>query len=202
MYGSNTKCYSLGNHLEDTELSMQPIYRCYMKYNPKWKHYDLTLKRQREILLQKGLGLKEYYVEEHIAHGLPQKNDLSIPNFGVYDLAQGCRGGYGLRNGNHPKKAICYWYFDLFDRDNKSLMELDTNKGDVLLTADFTTDFSSYGISPRLIAECCEGSRFYQRIYELSHTKMSVRDIAKKVSTENMSIRGNSVCVMKNYWGL
>ena len=39
-------------------------YRAYLKYFPKWKYYDLSLKKQRELIIQKGIGLSENEIEE------------------------------------------------------------------------------------------------------------------------------------------
>jgi len=41
--------------------------RCYLKHYPKWKHYDLSIDKQRELILNcEVLGCEEEYVEEVI----------------------------------------------------------------------------------------------------------------------------------------
>ena len=38
--------------------------RCYLKHCPKWKHYDLSIDKQRELIL----NCEEEYVEEVISY--------------------------------------------------------------------------------------------------------------------------------------
>jgi hypothetical protein len=43
--------------------------RCYLKHYPKWKHYDLSIDKQRELILNcEVLGCEEEYVEEVISY--------------------------------------------------------------------------------------------------------------------------------------
>ena len=43
--------------------------RCYLKHYPQWKHYDLSIDKQRELMLNcEVLGCEEEYVEEVISY--------------------------------------------------------------------------------------------------------------------------------------
>ena len=39
-------------------------YRAYLKYFPKWKYYELSLKKQRQLIIDNGIELPENEIEE------------------------------------------------------------------------------------------------------------------------------------------
>ena len=141
-------------------------YRAYLKYFPKWKYYDLSLKKQRELIIQKGIGLSENEIEEKFTHELPKKNPQDLRQSEVYDLMQGLSGIPNLKNESNTKKAICYWYIDLYDRQNINLLYEEYETSDLIVTADFVTDFSKYDCEPDdVVTENTKESKFYQQLF-------------------------------------
>ena len=63
-------------------------YRAYLKYFPKWKYYDLSLEKQREIIIQKCIGLSENEIEEKLTHELPKPKteDLQTSAYKLRDV--------------------------------------------------------------------------------------------------------------------
>jgi len=55
-------------------------YRAYLKYFPKWKYYDLSLKKQRELIIQKGIGLSENEIEEKFICQTGKKLEKNLYN--------------------------------------------------------------------------------------------------------------------------
>ena len=50
------------------------ILRCYLKHYSKWKHYDLSFDKQRELILNSELlDCHEEYVDEVIPYGVSRQ---------------------------------------------------------------------------------------------------------------------------------
>ena len=173
-------------------------YRAYLKYFPKWKYYDLSLKKQRELIIQKGIGLSENEIEEKFTHELPKPKTGDLQTSGVYDLQEGKRGTSTLRNENNTKKVICYWYIDLYDRQNINLLYEEYETSDLIVTADFVTDFSKYDCEPdNVVTVNTKESKFYQSIFELIRGGESLRSISDTVSNVDFKISHTQVGELK-----
>jgi hypothetical protein len=141
--------------------------------------------------------MNEEHIEERIIHDLPKLQVEGSRTTGAYGFPEGNKGNITLRNSDKPKYAICYWYIDFSERDNLPLISMDANKGDIILSADFTTDYARYGISPRIIDEDSSASRFYQEIFRRIRKGEKLRPIALAVSGDDYKIRHNQVGKMK-----
>ena len=172
-------------------------YRAYLKYFPKWKYYELSLKKQRQLIIQNGIELSESEIDEKFTHELPKPKTEELQTSGVYDLLEGKRGTSTLRNENNTKKVICYWYIDLLDRENLNLLYEEYETSDLIVTSDFVTDFSKYDCEPDyVVTENTKESKFYQNIFKLIRQgKLSSREIAEKVSNpkDNLTISHNQI---------
>ena len=174
-------------------------YRAYLKYFPKWKYYDLSLKKQRELIIQKGIGLSENEIQEKFTHELPKPKTEDLQTSGVYDLQEGKRGTSTLRNENNTKKVICYWYIDLYDRQNINLLYEEYETSDLIVTADFVTDFSKYDCEPdNVVTENTKESKFYQQLFILIREGgYSYREISDLVCTNELNISHTQVGELK-----
>ena len=174
-------------------------YRAYLKYFPKWKYYDLSLKKQRELIIQKGIGLSENEIEEKLTHELPKPKTEDLQTSGVYDLPEGLWGTPTLRNENNTKKVICYWYIDLYDRQNINLLYEEYETSDLIVTADFVSDFTKYDCEPDyVVTENTKESKFYQQLFILIREGgYSYREISDLVCTNELKISHTQVGELK-----
>ena len=174
-------------------------YRAYLKLYPEWKYYKLTLEKQRQLIIQKGIQLPENEIEEKVTHELPKKNPEDLRQSEVYDSMQGLSGIPSLRNESKTKKAICYWYIDLYDRQNLNLLYEEYETSDEIVTSDFVTNFSKYDCEPDyVVTENTKESKFYQNIFELIRSgEYSLKEIAESVSTDNFSISHTQIGTLK-----
>lgn len=175
--------------------------RAYLKHYPTWKYYDLSLKKQRQLIIQKGIQLPENEIAEKLTHDLPKKNPEDLRQSDVYDLMQGASGIPNLKNEGNTKKVVCYWYIDLFDKENINLLYDDYETSDLIVTADFVTDFSKYDCEPDVVVtENTKESKFYQNICELIRSdEHSYKEIAESVSTDNFRISHTQIGTFKKY---
>ena len=174
-------------------------YRAYIKHYPKWKYYDLSLKKQRQIIIDKGIGLHPNEIEEKFTHELPKPKTEDLQTSGVYDLQEGKRGTSTLRNENNTKKVICYWYIDLYDRQNINLLYEEYETSDLIVTADFVSDFTKYDCEPDyVVTENTKESKFYQQLFILIREGgYSFREISELVCTDNFKISHTQVGELK-----
>jgi len=174
-------------------------YRAYLKYFPKWKYYDLSLKKQRELIIQKGIGLSENEIEEKFTHELPKPKTEDLQTSGVYDLQEGKRGTSTLRNENNTKKVICYWYIDLYDRQNINLLYEEYETSDLIVTADFVSDFTKYDCEPDyVVTENTKESKFYQDIFKMIRGgEYSYREISDLICTKELNISHTQIGELK-----
>jgi len=178
-------------------------YRAYLKYYPKWKYYELSLKKQRQLIIQNGIELSESEIDEKFTHELPKPKTEDLQTSGVYDLLEGKRGTSTLRNENNTKKVICYWYIDLFDRENLSLLYEEYETSDLIVTSDFVTDFSKYDCEPDyVVTENTKESKFYQNIFKMIRGGEPLRSISDAVSNADFEISHTQVGEMKKIMGL
>ena len=159
------------------------------------------MKKQRQLIIQKGIELPENEIEEKVTHDLPKKNPEDLRQSEVYDSMQGLSGIPSLRNESKTKKAICYWYIDLYDRQNLNLLYEEYETSDLIVTSDFVTNFSKYDCEPDYVfTENTEESKFYQNIFELIRSgEYSLKEIAESVSTDNFSISHTQIATFKKY---
>ena len=176
-------------------------YRAYLKYYPKWKYYELSLKKQRQLIIQNGIELSESEIDEKFTHELPKPKTEELQTSGVYDLLEGKRGTSTLRNENNTKKVFCYWYIDLFDRENLNLLYEEYETSDLIVTSDFVTDFSKYDCEPDyVVTENTKESKFYQNIFELIRSgkyKLKEMENIFKIRTDNFRISHTQIGEMK-----
>ena len=174
-------------------------YRAYLKYFPKWKYYDLSLKKQRKLIIQKGIGLSENEIEEKFTHELPKPKTEDLQTSGVYDLQEGKRGTSTLRNEDNTKKVICYWYIDLYDRQYLNLLYEVYETSDLIVTADFAVDYSKFDVEPDyVVTESTKESKFYQQLFILIREGgYSYREISDLVCTNELKISHTQIGEMK-----
>ncbi len=178
-------------------------YRAYLKYFPKWKYYNLSLKKQRQLIIQNGIELPESEIDEKFTHDLPKPKTEDLQTSGVYDLLEGKRGTSTLRNENNTKKVICYWYIDLFDRENLNLLYEEYETSDLIVTSDFVTDFSKYDCEPDyVVTENTKESKFYQNIFKMIRGGEPLRSISDAVSNVDFEISHTQIGEMKKIMGL
>ena len=117
---------------------------------------------------------------------------------GVYDLLEGKRGTSTLRNENNTKKVFCYWYIDLFDRENLNLLYEEYETSDLIVTSDFVTDFSKYDCEPDyVVTENTKESKFYQNIFKMIRGGEPLRSISDTVSNVDFKISHTQIGEMK-----
>jgi hypothetical protein len=157
------------------------ILRYYLKHYSKWKHYDLSFDKQRELILNSELlDCHEEYVDEVI----PYDGKISTSG-GIQRNIFIDRNDWFNKNQNsniNPKVKI-YWYVNIDGRENLNQLINDIDVNETFYSADFTADYLIYSIQPKAIIE--ENTReavFYQTIFEMLRNKVSLRNIAKSVS--------------------
>ena len=174
-------------------------YRAYLKYFPKWKYYELSLKKQRQLIIQNGIELPESEIDEKFTHELPKPKTEELQTSGVYDLLEGKRGTSTLRNDNNTKKVICYWYIDLYDRQNINLLYEEYETSDLIITSDFVTDFSKYDCQPDyVVTENTKESFFYEKLFRLIRGgEYSYREISDLICTNELNISHTQIGELK-----
>jgi hypothetical protein len=174
-------------------------YRAYLKHYPKWKYYELSLKKQRQLIIQNGIELPESEIDEKITHELPKPKTEELQTSGVYDLLEGKRGTTTLRNDNNTKKVICCWYIDLYDRQNINLLYEEYETSDLIITSDFVTDFSKYDCQPDyVVTENTKESLFYEKLFRLIRGgEYSYREISDLICTKELNISHTQIGEMK-----
>ena len=173
-------------------------YRAYLKYYPKWKYYDLSLKKQRELIIFKGICLSENEIDEKFTHELPKPKTEDLQTSGVYDLIEGLSGDSMLKNESNTKKVICYWYIDLYDRQNINLLYEEYETSDLIITSDFVTDFTKYDCEPDcVVTENTKESKFYQNIFKMIRGGEPLRSISDTVSNVDFKISHTQIGEMK-----
>jgi len=176
-------------------------FRAYLKLYPEWKYYDLSLKKQRQLIIQNGIELPESEIDEKFTHELPKPKTEDLQTSGVYDLPEGLWGTPSLRNESKTKKAICYWYIDLYDRQNLNLLYEEYETSDEIVTSDFVTNFSKYDCEPDyVVTENTKQSKFYQNIFELIRSgEYSLKQMENifKIRTDNLRISDSQIGKMK-----
>jgi hypothetical protein len=106
------------------------------------------------------------------------------------------------RNPDQKPKVKIYWYVDISGRENLTQLVDDLDVKETYISADFTADYSPYEIEPdALITEETQSAVFYQTIFEMIRNKVSLREIAKSVSNEEMSITHTAVGNLKESAG-
>ena len=79
----------------------------------------------------------------------------------------------------------------------------DIDVNETFYSADFTADYSIHEVQPdAIIKEDTESAVFYQTIFEMLRNKVSLREIAKSVSNEEMSITHAAIGNLKENAGL
>ena len=176
------------------------ILRCYLKHYPQWKHYDLSIDKQRELILNcEVLGCEEEYVEEVISY------DRNLNTSGGSERQVFLHMDDWFKKSTNPNlkpKAKIYWYVDIDGRENLKQLVEDLDVKEIYISADFTADYSPYEVEPdALITEETQSAVFYQTIFEMIRNKVSLREIAKSVSNEEMSITHTAVGNLKESAG-
>ena len=176
------------------------ILRCYLKHYPKWKHYDLSIDKQRELILNSEiLGREEEYVDEVITKPINLNTSGGIQRNIFVDRNEWFNKH---RDSNKKPTAKIYWYVDIDGRENLKQLVDDLDVKETYISADFTADYSFYEVEPdALITEDTESAVFYQTIFEMLRNKVSLREIAKSVSNEEMSITHTAVGNLKESAG-
>ena len=174
-------------------------YRAYLKYYPKWKYYELSLKKQRQLIIQNGIELPESEIDEKFTHELPKPKTEELQTSGVYDLLEGKRGTSTLRNENNTKKVFCYWYIDLYDRQNINLLYEEYETSDLIITSDFVTNFSKYDCQPDyVVTENTKESLFYEKLFRLIRGgEYSYREISDLICTNELNISHTQIGELK-----
>ena len=159
----------------------------------------MSLEKQRKIIIDKSIGLHRNDIEEKFTHELPKPKTEDLQTSGVYDLPEGLWGTPTLRNENNTKKVICYWYIDLFDRQNINLLYEEYETSDLIVTADFVTDFTKYDCEPDyVVTENTKESKFYQQLFILIREGgYSYREISDLVCTNELNISHTQIGEMK-----
>ena len=176
------------------------ILRCYLKHYSKWKHYNLSFDKQRELILNcEVLGREEEYVDEVITKPINLNTSGGIQRNIFIDRNDWFKKN---RNPNINPKVKLYWYVDIDDREKLNQLVNDIDVNETFYSADFTADYSIYEVQPdALIKEDTESAVFYQTIFEMLRNKVSLREIAKSVSNEEMSITHTAVGNLKESAG-
>ena len=174
--------------------------RCYLKHYPKWKHYDLSIDKQRELILNcEVLGCEEEYVEEVIHRDRSLNTSGGSERHVFLPVNEWFKK---TRNPDQKPKVKIYWYVDISGRENLTQLVDDLDVKETYISADFTADYSPYEIEPdALITEETQSAVFYQTIFEMIRNKVSLREIAKSVSNEEMSITHTAVGNLKESAG-
>ena len=88
--------------------------RCYLKHYPQWKHYDLSIDKQRELILNcEVLGCEEEYVEEVISYD----RNLNTSGGSERNVFLPMNDWFkNTRNPNPKPKVKIYWYLDIEER--------------------------------------------------------------------------------------
>ena len=92
------------------------ILRCYLKHYSKWKHYDLSFDKQRELILNSEiLGREEEYVDEVITKPINLNTSGGIQRNIFVDKNEWFNKH---RDTNKKPTAKIYWYVDIDGREN------------------------------------------------------------------------------------
>ena len=176
------------------------ILRCYLKHYSKWKHYDLSFDKQRELILNSELlGCDEEYVDEVIPYDGKISTSGGIQRNIFIDRNDWFKKN---RNPNINPKIKLYWYVDIDGREKLNQLVNDIDVNETFYSADFTADYSIYEVQPdALIKEDTESAVFYQTIFEMLRNKVSLREIAKSVSSDAISITQTAVGNLKENAG-
>ena len=137
------------------------ILRCYLKHYPKWKHYDLSVDKQRELILNSELlGCNEEYVDEVIPYDRKISTSGGIQRNIFIDRNDWFKKN---RNPNINPKIKLYWYVDIDGREKLNQLVNDIDVNETFYSADFTADYSTYEVEPdALITEETQSAVFYQ----------------------------------------
>jgi hypothetical protein len=96
---------------------------------------------------------------------------------------------------------------DIDGRENLNQLVNDIDVNETFYSADFTADFTAdYSIDEvqpdALIKEDTESAVFYQTIFEMLRNKVSLREIAKSVSSYEISITHAAIGNLKGNSGI
>jgi hypothetical protein len=177
------------------------ILRCYLKHYSKWKHYDLSIDKQRELILNcEVLDCDEEYVDEVIPYDGKISTSGGIQRNIFIDRNDWFKK---KRNSNINLKVKLYWYVDIDGREKLNQLANDIDVNETFYSADFTADYSIYEVQPdALIKEDTESAVFYQTIFEVLRNKVSLREIARSVSSDEISIAHAAIGNLKGNAGI
>ena len=92
---------------------------------------------------------------------------------------------------------------DIDGREKLNQLVNDIDVNETFYSADFTADYSIHEVQPdAIIKEDVESEVFYQTIFEMLRNKVSLREIARSVSSDEISITHTAVGNLKESAGL
>jgi hypothetical protein len=106
------------------------------------------------------------------------------------------------RNPDQKTKIKIYWYVDIDGRENLTQLVEDLDVKETYISVYFTADYSPYEVEPvALITKDTESTVFYQTIFKMINNKVSLREIAKSVANEEISITHTALGNLKESAG-
>ena len=86
----------------------------------------------------------------------------------------------------------------MYDRQNINLLYEEYETSDLIVTADFVSDFTNYDCEPDyVVTENTKESKFYQDIFRLIRSGESLRSISDTVSNVDFKISHTQVGELK-----
>jgi hypothetical protein len=171
------------------------ICRCYLKDYPKWTHYDLSIEKQREMILNSDLfGCEEDYIDEVIPYDAEINSGGGVQRNIFVNRNEWFKKN---RNPNIKPKVKIFWYVDLNGRDRLKQLVYDLEEKESFYSADFTENYSRHEVEPNeIILESTKEAIFYQTIFKMLWDEHSLGEIKKAVETDQLTISRTGI---KNY---
>jgi hypothetical protein len=176
------------------------ICRCYLKDYREWKYYSLSVDKQRELILN---YLKDSFVsaidDNEIEEIISYEPHIETSGGSERNRFMGHNDWIRKSRIEDSKTKIkIYWYVDFDSRENLSNLIDELNVNENFLSADFTEDYSKFEVEPdTIVKESTKEAIFYQTIFDLIRDKNSLREIANKVSTNEMTISAPAIGELK-----